>query len=256
MKQLYKNILDEYVHEVPKAILWDYIKTKVKEFSITYCIAKTKNRNDICKQLQKTLDNIDKQLSDCYFETLFLERQRVKLELDDIYRTKSEGYQIRSRAKWVDDRERSTRYFLNLEKARQNHNCIISLTCKTGKTVTSDEEILNVAKEFYSDFFTSKNVSDSTVNSFFDDVTPENVLSEELMQKCEGILTKDECHTAVTNMKGNKAPGLDGLTIEFYKHFWPLFGSFLVDTLNETYENGCLTRSQRMSVLSLIFKKR
>ena len=57
------------------------------------------------------------------------------------------------------------------------------------------------------------------LNSFFDTVIPENVLTAELQKKCEGLMTKHECFEAVKAMKKNKSPGLDGLTIEFYEHF-------------------------------------
>ena len=60
---------------------------------------------------------------------------------------------------------------------------------------------------------------------------------------------------AMKSMKRNKSPGLDGMNIEFYEHFWPLLGGLLVDVFNESFENGILPNSQRSAVLSLIFKK-
>ena len=60
---------------------------------------------------------------------------------------------------------------------------------------------------------------------------------------------------AMKSMKRNKSPGLDGINIEFYEHFWPLLGGLLVDVFNESFENGILPNSQRSAVLSLIFKK-
>ena len=60
---------------------------------------------------------------------------------------------------------------------------------------------------------------------------------------------------AMKSLKRNKSPGLDGINIEFYEHFWPLLGGLLVDVFNESFENGILPNSQRSAVLSLIFKK-
>jgi hypothetical protein len=53
----------------------------------------------------------------------------------------------------------------------------------------------------------------------------------------------------------NKSPGLDGLTNEFYKTFWPNIGNLLVDVFNESFEKNELPISQKQSILSLIFKK-
>ena len=68
------------------------------------------------------------------------------------------------------------------------------------------------------------------------------------------IFTKEECFSAISNMKVNKAPGLDGLSIEFNTKFWPLIGDLMVDVFNESYKDGVLPRSQRSAVFSLIFK--
>ena len=56
-------------------------------------------------------------------------------------------------------------------------------------------------------------------------------------------------------MQKNKAPGLDGICIEFYVKFWHTISNLLVDVFNDCYKNGSLTDSQRISVMSLIFKK-
>jgi RNase P/RNase MRP subunit p30 len=60
---------------------------------------------------------------------------------------------------------------------------------------------------------------------------------------------------AINNMKSNKAPGLDGLTVEFYREFWGKVKFFLIDVLNKSYDEKLLSFSQRTSVLSLLFKK-
>ena len=58
------------------------------------------------------------------------------------------GAHIRSKVKWIEDGERSTSYFLAVEKHRQGRNVIKSLK-KENKTYVKDHEILDVAKDFY-----------------------------------------------------------------------------------------------------------
>ena len=53
----------------------------------------------------------------------------------------------------------------------------------------------------------------------------------------------------------NKSPGNDGLSIEFYKFFWPEIGTLLVDSLNYSYIHGELSNSQKEAVITLIEKK-
>ena len=44
--------------------------------------------------------------------------------------------------------------------------------------------------------------------------------------------------------------------IEFYKAFWPLFGSLIVESFNTSIEEGELSNSQRQAVITLLDKKK
>ena len=72
---------------------------------------------------------------------------------------------------------------------------------------------------------------------------------------CEGLLTLDEGKQAILEMKTNKAPGLSGLTIEFYQTFWPKIGELVIKSLNVGYMKGELSSLQKQSVISLLYKK-
>ena len=56
-------------------------------------------------------------------------------------------------------------------------------------------------------------------------------------------------------MRLNRAPGLDGLSVEFYRTFWNDLKEFMVDTLNYCYEKEEMTNTQKLGVISLIHKK-
>jgi hypothetical protein len=56
-------------------------------------------------------------------------------------------------------------------------------------------------------------------------------------------------------MKLNKSPGLDGLSVEFYRTFWYKLKYFLIKAYNKSYNENLLTYSQRSSVLALLLKK-
>jgi hypothetical protein len=42
---------------------------------------------------------------------------------------------------------------------------------------------------------------------------------QEDMNVCDGQLSMEECTEAISKMKLNKSPGIDGLTVEFYRTF-------------------------------------
>ena len=62
--------------------------------------------------------------------------------------------------------------------------------------------------------------------------------------------------TASLNMmKNGKSPGCDGLTVEFYKYFWSIIGTKLLETLIYAAEKGELSQSQRRGIITLLHKQ-
>ena len=80
-------------------------------------------------------------------------------------------------------------------------------------------------------------------------------LTDSDTQSCEGRLTVKECWDALRSMKNNKSPGNDGITKEFLEYFWGKLGTFLVSTLNHSFEKGELSASQKQAIITLIEKK-
>ena len=87
---------------------------------------------------------------------------------------------------------------------------------------------------------------------FFDNILK---LNEENQNICEGKVTKEECFKVLEEMKSNKAPGNDGFTVEFYQTFWPILGDILVGSMNEAYDMGELSISQKQGVITLLEKE-
>ncbi|TWW67065.1 Transposon TX1 uncharacterized 149 kDa protein ORF 2 [Takifugu flavidus] len=56
-------------------------------------------------------------------------------------------------------------------------------------------------------------------------------------------------------MQSLKAPGIDGLGVDFYKVFWNIVGQDLLDVLNESLHSGSLPLSCRRAVIALLPKK-
>jgi hypothetical protein len=57
-------------------------------------------------------------------------------------------------------------------------------------------------------------------------------------------------------MKLNKAPGIDGLTVKFYRTFWPFLKHFAVKVFNNCYVKEELSNTQKIGLISLIYKKK
>ena len=109
-------------------LFWDFVKMKFKEFSVSYCISKARHNRNKQEDLETRLDNLDKSIAEnSNNNDVKDERMQLKKELDELYAYRAKGYHIRSRSKWIEEGEKSSRYFLNMEKARQNYNFIDQL---------------------------------------------------------------------------------------------------------------------------------
>ena len=79
----------------------------------------------------------------------------VKNELDEIDDHIAEGMQVRSKCDWYKHSEKSTKYFLNLEKRRGCQNTIKKLVIDD-KEITEQAHILKHIREFYENLFKTR----------------------------------------------------------------------------------------------------
>ena len=73
---------------------------------------------------------------------------------------------------------------------------------------------------------------------------------------CEGPLSLTELSNALKSLNLNRPPGLDGLAVEFYLHFWDVLAPLLLRVANECFLRDSLPDLMKGSVTRLIFKKR
>ena len=183
-----------------------------------------------------------------------LHKKDLEKQLDDLYEAKAKGAQVRSRAKWIDEGEKNTSYFLRLENKHQSHN-VINKIMNNNKTYYDTAEILNQLCVFYEDLYSSKNIPNNEINDYLNEITLPNTLSQEDKEMCDIFPSIAECAQAVFNMKNNKAPGSDGLPVEFYKMFWKQISEPFYNALKSSFAEKELSVTQKCSILSLIHKK-
>ena len=49
---------------------------------------------------------------------------------------------------------------------------------------------------------------------------------------CEGKLNTEERTNVIFKMRLKRSPGYDGITVEFYRHFWENLKDFIVPVFN------------------------
>ena len=148
-------------------------------------------------------------------------KKSIEKELDKLHDTMPKGAQIRSKAQWINEGERNTKFFLGLEKKTQSSNTIKSSKISDGQYVHSNDGIFNEVCNFYESLYKSKEIDKIGISQYLNDVICPK-LTQEDKDMCDATPTLDECKEAVFYMKNDNPPGLDGLLSEFYKCFGSL----------------------------------
>ena len=165
----------------------------------------------------------------------------------------TKGAQVRSRIRWVEEGETSSAYFFRLEKKSASDRWISALRESDGSIVSSPSDLRCSFASFYNSLFTAEATDPSVRASLLANLP--SALSSEQASQCEGHLTADDCFLALQGISRRKAPGLDGLPIEFSVKFWNVLGGDFVSVLNSCLDSGSLSLSQCRGVISLSFKK-
>lgn len=80
-------------------------------------------------------------------------------------------------------------------------------------------------------------------------------VSEDISSEPECPLGLQELHAALLSIQGQKSPGVDRLTVEFYKAYCDTVVKDLLDVYNESLLTGLLPLSCRWVVITLLPKK-
>ena len=128
---------------------------------------------------------------------------------------------------------------------------IFKLRDKDGTIQSDRNTILNIAKEFYEDLFSSVRPAPTTTTEQTHRDRPiiKNVGSEELPD-----ITEEEVKAAVTDMKNRKSPGEDGVPIEAIKLGGDTLVSAITALFNKCIESEKIPKAWENAVITLLHK--
>ena len=130
------------------------------------------------------------------------------------------------RCNLLENNEKPTKFFLNLEKAKNNIRSIKSLKINN-KLIFSQTEILEHQKKFYSSLYSNlgNGINNEDLSAYLDKISIPQI-SNNTKIICDDELTLEEIQKAVKSLALNKTPGIDGLPVEFYRVFGKILRTF------------------------------
>ena len=189
--------------------------------------------------LQQRLANGDNSISEAYLQ--------AKNELQHYHLNQMAAIAARTKIQYTEEGEKSTRYFFSLENQQKTKQTIKVLTKTNLDTITDTHDIIKETHTFYKTLYTAQATDPYKQTEFLNMPTP--TLTQPDRNLCEGHITENELQTALKTMENNKSPGLDGLSTNFYKHFWPILGHELTHVYNYAFDHGQLPLTQRRGVI-------
>ena len=215
MKTLIKHVLYNLDQDniVDPQFRWEYLKYEIRKFSIHFSKGIARNKKIERTYLEnklKTLENSPNFVNNPeYIETYE--------KLDKIYQEKTNGIRIRSKCNWYEHGEKSSKFFLNLEKSRAVQNQIRNVLIDNIE-INNQKDINKELYLYYKNLFNERqHLSEHDINNFLNTVSNFPQLSTEQSLECEKDITEKELLEALKSMPNDISPRNGGLTKEFFE---------------------------------------
>ena len=162
VKALIKQTAEENNSITNKGLLFDLIKMNIRALSIKYSSRKKREKDKLETNIMSEIKSLERQdESEDIIEKLDLLRE----ELEKFMKSKVEGAAIRARAEWIEEGEKNTAYFLNLEKHKAENKIITQLKTADGVILDDPKDILEEQYKFYSNLYKQNSLGKESLNN-------------------------------------------------------------------------------------------
>jgi exonuclease III len=240
-----------YIDNINDSAFLEVLLMEIRGTTISYSSYKKKTRDQLEKSLVEEIERLESQ-NKC--DTDIFEEK--KLSLEALRKEKMQGHLIRSRARWVEEGEKPTKYFCNLESRNYINKVLKRVDIEGQDTIYDQFEILDKVKTFYKDLYGNRDseLLDLNLKDIIVDNSQIKKLDEKSINHLESDIVESEVLSVLKNMKNNKSPGSDGFTAEFFKFFWNDLKYYILRAISCIFENKELPISQRLGIITCIPK--
>ena len=208
MKDLIRDIVSSFFQNDDPRIDWEFLKYKIRQFTQTYSKEKGRKRRAKQKQLEKEVEKMEHSITGHCDPMILNQLETAKAELDELHNYITEESILRSKVRWFEHGEKSSKYFLGFEKRNKSKSHVQKLLANphSSQEITEFNEVQNELKRFYKNLYAKQSLK--TEKDYLEYLSKLNAptLSESDRSICEGKLTLNECWLALSSMKNGKKP--------------------------------------------------
>jgi hypothetical protein len=178
-----------------------------------------------------------------------LARDQLKSDFEHVLLLDEITWRQKSRATWLREGDRNTRYFHRTANFNRRFNTISRLLLNG--VVTSDQaEIGKGLVDYYQQIFT-----DDDVRCPLLDGLSFSIIDEADLIVLDRLFSEKEVAGVVHNMAGDKAPGPDGFSMAFFQGCWDTVKHDVMAVMHEFHAHGHFEKSMNATFIALIPKK-
>ena len=177
----------------------EMLTSSIRVQSIRLGKQKARHRKQESEVLSKELQECEIELCENPAEEIIDRYNALRIRMDQAEEERGRIAMIRSGARWVEQGEKATRYFLKMNSNRNDKKQISVIQNTNGDLITGDKDILRYCRTFFQDIYASRACNrDSSGNAggFLDSLHYPR-LSETDKSLCDGPITNQECATAL-----------------------------------------------------------
>ena len=164
--------------EKPASKKWEILKERIKKSTRKYSRKKASEDNLIIEQLSEIVNEYEANFPlNKEEDKLLLE---TKTDLEEKIIEKTQGAMFRSKVRWQEEGETSSKYFFSLEKARYNaKTCYKIIDEGNNKEITDPVKILDKQRQFYQNLYEEDAEVEFTMENTENIYVPEQIRKQQ-----------------------------------------------------------------------------
>ena len=205
-------------NELSHQAIWELTKYRIREFCIKFSKTIAKNKKERLKRAEQIISDFENSASDIQIDIY----AQAKADFESIMDEKINGLILRSKTQIYQDGEKSSKFFLNLEKKKALGNTIRTVINPNNPDteIKSPNQIMAEIKDFYVKLFSRK--SDKTQNdckNFVDTLSLPSLSDQQNENLNKPICMQDLQDAIKKTQRTAKAPALTDYRVNFTLFF-------------------------------------
>lgn len=248
---------DETILEKSSAILrnywdWDRAKERMKQFLGDSSRKRMSKRKSLINRISKRILGYEKTLAH-YPEASDIRSllEKEKVYLDSLIAENAYKWQLRSKVRWLEKGEKSTKYFYSRYQQRISSSSSMKIENPDTDIPKTQLNTINYIAEWYKDLYTPETPDGEEIENILSEVIP---FPQSLTKGLVDPIGEEELAKVIRQLPNNKSPGPDGITYEFYKKTSVTTLPTLTALYNDILIKGTIPKSWTESFITLIPK--